>query len=254
MSPILCWRAIGRIGRDVLAGILWIQQFCKDVAVMHFGTAYLIATDQLVFHIRRDMVLVAEEILPVFLGPAGVNIFLAMFVIIPVFGCFAFFYPLILFTAVALYRHSDNTGINDLSFLSPKAMIMEEGLKSSKQRFDHVGLGQVFTKPPDGCAVWNLAGGMKSKEAGEGVAVEDLKFQGFIGQTIQRLQNQDLEKQNAVKTLGPGIGFSFLFPSLVDNRPENFPINDFDNLGQWITGPYRCDEDVYQNREIQAVS
>ncbi len=86
---------IRRIGPDISAGIPWIQEFFKDVAVMDFGTAYFVSTDQLVFHIRRDMVLVTEEVLPVFLRPTSINIFLATFVISPVFGYFAFFYQVL---------------------------------------------------------------------------------------------------------------------------------------------------------------
>jgi hypothetical protein len=90
-------------------------------------------------------------------------------------------------------------------------MITEKGFKPGNQCFNDTGSGQVFAKPPDGGTVRNLAGGMKTKETGERVAVEDLKFQGFVGQPILRLQNQGLEKQNAVKALGPGVGFSFFF-------------------------------------------
>ena len=127
-------RTIRRIGPDIPAGILWIKQLFKDIAVMHFGAAYFVAPYQLVFHIRGDMVLVAEEALPVFLRPAGRNIFLAAFVLIPVFGLFPFFYLLILVAAIALYRHSNNTGINDLSFLSPENGLVDgQPLMQSKR-------------------------------------------------------------------------------------------------------------------------
>ena len=188
------------------------KQLFKDIAIMHFGAAYFVAPYQLVFHIRGDMVLVAEEALPVFLRPAGINIFLAAFVLIPVFGFFPFFYLLILVAAIALYRHSNNTGINDLSFLSPEPMIVQKALKAGKQRLNDTGLGQIFTKPPYGCTVRNLAGGMKTKKAGERVVVEDLKFQGFIRQSIQRLQDQCFEKQNCYQSLWPRNWIFFLFP------------------------------------------
>ena len=63
LQPVdLLLRAIGRISPDISAGILRIKQFFKHVAVMHFRTAHRITTDQLVFHISRDMVFVAKEI------------------------------------------------------------------------------------------------------------------------------------------------------------------------------------------------
>jgi len=58
---------------------------------MHFGTAYSVAADQLVFHICGDVVLIAEKVSPVFLRPSDINIFLAAFVLAPVFRFFLFF-------------------------------------------------------------------------------------------------------------------------------------------------------------------
>lgn len=77
---------------------------------------------RIVFHIRRNMVLVVKEIPAVLLGPAGIVTFLAALVIAPVFWFAPSLDLLIFHTAVALDRYSDNVGINYLSFLRPETL------------------------------------------------------------------------------------------------------------------------------------
>ena len=64
LYPLL--RAIDRIGPDIAAGVVRVKQFFKHVAVVNLSSTDRVMTDQLVFHIRRNMVLVTKKFLPFF--------------------------------------------------------------------------------------------------------------------------------------------------------------------------------------------
>ncbi len=173
-------RAIRRISPDIPAAVVWIQQFFKDIAVMNIGAGHRILPDELVGHINRYMILVSEKALVVLFGPAGIGIFLAFFVFAPSFRLVTVFDLLVFLAAVALYRNPYNRGIDYLSFLRTIAVFTEIIVKGSKKLGNLARSCQIFTKTPDGCCVWNLAGGMETKKPGKRVSVKNLIFQSVI--------------------------------------------------------------------------
>src|SRR3989339_249649 len=227
-------RSVCRIRPHLTTGIVRIKQFVKHVAVVHFGAGYMKTPDQFVLHIHRNMVLVAEKTLAVLLGPASFRVFLTLFILAPSFRLLTDLDLTILLSAIALHWNPDNAGINNLPFLRPKPLLEEKLIKQGKQSANHIRLGQVLPESPKSGSVWHLAGCMKSKETGKGVAVKNLKLHGFIGQIVQRLQDERLKQQDNIKALGPGRRLSFLFSGLFKHGPEYFPINGLVNLRQRI--------------------
>src|SRR4030042_1181118 len=79
-----------------------IKNLFKYPAVMHRRICYIIIPNQLVFDISAYMILIAKKRLAVLLGPAGIGILLAVFIVAPVLGNFAAFDLLVFLTAVTL--------------------------------------------------------------------------------------------------------------------------------------------------------
>ena len=68
---------ICRICPDISAGIAWIKQFGKDLAVMDTCISHFVAANKLVPDINADMVLIAKERFTILLRPAGIGVFLS---------------------------------------------------------------------------------------------------------------------------------------------------------------------------------
>ena len=97
-------RTVGRVRSHIPTAIVGIEQFLKDVTVMYIGAGYNIILDKFVFHIYRDVVLVAVESFVCFRSPAGIGIFLSRLVFAPTLWFRAFINLLVYITAVTLNR------------------------------------------------------------------------------------------------------------------------------------------------------
>jgi hypothetical protein len=225
---------IRRIRPDVLAGIVGKDRF-KHVAVMHSRISNGIASDKFVLDINRYVIFVTEKCLAILLGPAGVNILTSAFILWPIFGDFALFYPVIFFAAVTLLGYVDNTGINNLALHGQKSMFAKVEVKSIEQLFNNSFHNQVFPESPDCCGIRNLATNVQSKKTPEGVPVKYLELCRIIGKVVQRLKNQDFEKQNSVVAFGSYIGLPLLATNLFEFWAKNLPVNSFIYLGKRIS-------------------
>src|SRR5437762_482288 len=83
---------------------------------MHRRIGHLIASDQLVLGVRIHVVLVAKKALAMLLRPAGVAVLLAQLggLLLPVRRRPTGLHGFVLVTAIALFRHRHNRGINHL--------------------------------------------------------------------------------------------------------------------------------------------
>ena len=70
-------RTVSAVGEDLHASILHVQQGFQTLAVMHRGIGHDVLVNQLMALVHIDVVLVAKIALAIFLGPAGMGIFLA---------------------------------------------------------------------------------------------------------------------------------------------------------------------------------
>ena len=68
--------AICRICPNVFTTVIGIKKFFENIAVMHVGPGHGVLSDKFVFHINRNMVLIAEEIFFILSCPASISIFL----------------------------------------------------------------------------------------------------------------------------------------------------------------------------------
>ena len=95
------------------------------------------------------MVFVPKETLAVLLGPTGIGILLAFLVFLPAVRLLAGLELLVLLTTVALDRHANDTGIDNLSFLGTEALFAQKLVELGKQRINDTGLGQIFPESPN---------------------------------------------------------------------------------------------------------
>ena len=103
-------RPISRVSPHILAAVVFIKQFFKDIAVMNRSRRYFIAANKFVLNINVNMILIAEMIYAILLHPACIGVFLAFLVIIPIFGDIAILDGFILISGVTLLWNRYNAG------------------------------------------------------------------------------------------------------------------------------------------------
>ena len=110
-------RAIGAVGKHIGRGVAVGQKRVKRLTVVHRCIGHLVAPDQLVPGVHIHMVLVAKVAVAVLLRPAGVAVLLAQLggVLLPVCRCLASLHGFVLVSAIALFRHRHDRGINHLT-------------------------------------------------------------------------------------------------------------------------------------------
>src|ERR1035437_2894883 len=86
---------------------------------MNLGCCNLVFGDDFTTLIYFDMIFVPVMVLSVFSCPTGISIFLPEFIwfLFPVFRYLPIFYLAIFITGIALFRNSNNTGINNRTII-----------------------------------------------------------------------------------------------------------------------------------------
>ena len=232
-------RSIGRIRPHVLARVAG-KDLLKHLAIMLGRVRHRIASDQLVLHLHRDVVLIAVKGFTVFLGLSHVHVFLSSLVLRSVFRDFACFYPGVFFPAVASLGHVHDTGVDNLPLHGHETVGPEVCVEGRKQLLHDAGLDEVFAKTPDRGGIRDFLADVQTEKTPEGVPVEDLKFGRVVRQVIQRLQNENFEQQDGIVPLRTNIGLPVFVPSLpnfgfpkTQNYPSSFFIRDFSHCAGW---------------------
>ena len=213
-------RSISRIRPDVLARIVG-KELLEHIAVVQGRIRHRIASNQLVLHIHRNVVLVSVKRLAVFLGPARIHIFSSPLVLGPVLRDVALFDPGIFLPAVALLGYVDDAGIHDLPFHRHETVGPEVGIEGRKQILHDAGLDEVFPKTPDGGGVGNFLADVQTKKAPKRMPVENLKLDRVIRQVVQRLQDKNFEQQDDVVPLWADSGLPALVSGLFKGRTKH---------------------------------
>ena len=212
-------RSIGRIRPDVLARVVG-KKLLEHIAVVQGRIRHGIASNQLVLHIHRDVVLVPVKGRAVLLGPACVHVLSSPLVLRPVFRNLACFDSGIFLPAVPLFGDVDDSGVHDLPFHRHETIGSEVRIEGGKQLLHNTGLDEVFPKTPDGGGIRNLLTDMQPKKAPKRMSVENLKLGGVIRQVVQRLQDKNLEQQNDIVPLGTNTGLPAFVSGLFKCRTE----------------------------------
>ncbi len=226
-------RSIGRIRPYVLARIVG-KELLEYIAVVQGRIGHDIASNQLVLHIHRDVVLVAVKRLAVLLGPARIHILSSPLVLWPVLRDITLFDPGIFLPAVPLLGYAHDAGIHDLPFHRHETVVPKVRIEGRKQLLYDAGLDEVFPKTPDGGGVGDLLADVQTKKATKGVPVENVKLGRVIRQIVQRLQDKNLEQQDDIVPLGTNCGLPTLVPGLFKRRAKHLPVDRLVDLGKRV--------------------
>jgi len=113
-------RPVGAVRPYIRGGVIRIQDIIQNLTVVHRGGGHPITPHQLVAAVHIHMVLVAVVVLTVLLGPPSVGILLGTLgrMLLPALRRLAGLDPRVLVTAVALFRDSDDRGVDDLAAIA----------------------------------------------------------------------------------------------------------------------------------------
>jgi len=102
---------------------------------------------------------------------------------------------LVLFAAVALDRHRDDSGIDDRPLLGLVALRGQIVAEAIEQDLHQLQFLEPLAKLPHGGGVGNLVLDAQTEEARKGESVADLVLHLLVSQVIECLQDQRLEHQ-----------------------------------------------------------
>ncbi|SJM34849.1 hypothetical protein BQ8482_530019 [Mesorhizobium delmotii] len=97
-------------------------------------------------------------------------------------------------------------------------------------------LREVLPKQQDRLGVVNVVAEPQPEEAHEGKPVLDLELGLIVRETVERLQNQDLEHHHRIKGRPTAFGAIGALQRLGQRFPENLPRHHRVQLLQWIAG------------------
>ena len=100
----------------------------------------------------------------------------------PDFGSFSLFDLLVLLTSIALTRHLDNAGINNLAGFGENALIIQRLIESIEESFDHLFLNQGLTELPNRLAIGYAVAGFQTQKPFETQSIGDLVLHLVIRQ------------------------------------------------------------------------
>ncbi len=192
-------RTIRRVRPDVSTTFIFIQKSLKDLTVVDRGRRDLIGTNQFMFHVHVDVILVAVVVLAILLGPASIGILLPLLMLAPILRNVALLNSLVLFATISLPGNRNDTGIHNLAFAGRKPMFTKKHIKLPKRFFNQSCFSQLLPKQPDGLGVWDGVPQRQAQKPHKRQTVPNLKFRLLVGKIIQRLQNQNLKHQHDVK-------------------------------------------------------
>ena len=141
----------------------------------------------------------------------------------------------VLFPAVALNRHPDNTRVDDRPLLRTKTILAQKLAKAVKQFLHHLSLGQVLSEKPDGGGIGHLAGSVQTEKTGKRVTVKDLELNCRVGEIVERLKDQHLEQEHNIIAFGTGRGLLLLRSRLLQDGSKLLPVKGFVQFVQWVT-------------------
>ena len=106
-----------------------------------------------------DVVLEAKVVLPAFLCPACIDVLLRQFgrALAPVNGYSILLDDGVVFAAVALDRHGNESGVDDLSALEFNTEVSQRLTQAIKQGFGQLVCLEGFSKCPDGAGIGYVA-------------------------------------------------------------------------------------------------
>ena len=218
---------VGAVGEHGL--VFLIEEFFKDLAVMHMRRCGGGFDDELGFQVGLHMVLPAVVGLVVFLRPAGFAVLLPPHgrVGIELLGPPALFDALVLLAGVSLARGFGEAGVDDATFAGDVALGFElevEGLEEFAAALASTFFESLL-EVPDRLGVGDHIADAQAEEAFKTRAVKDLLLGGVVAEPVELLQHENLEHEHGVEgrlaTFAPvagGVAGEFF-----EQRAEIFP-------------------------------
>lgn len=219
---------IGAVAVQRLAHILFFEQRFQLLGIVVAGWSHHPVVDEFGAFIDLDMVFVAIETGVVFLQPPGVNVFLAKLVglLFPGFRRLACLDLRVFLAVVALARHFDNGGIDQLSVFGKDAVLVKRLIEPEKQHLDKFFLNQRFPEFPDRFAVRNFVAGFQSQKALEAQPVGNLVLRLIVGKVVQALKNEKFEHHQPVEWRAAHVlAVGWLAESYFENGSKKLPVD-----------------------------
>lgn len=162
---------VGAVDPDLRVAILHVDYHVEDLVILDTGRRGRSGVDIFVLAIHTDVVLAAVVSFTVLYGPARIGVFLPTLVLRPFLGHLATLNLPVLVAAIAWNRYLDDTSVNDMPLLGQVAQGFNYEGEAVEKGFNQL----EFVEPHS-----------------------DLMFHHFVGQIIDRLQDQDHEHRQRI--------------------------------------------------------
>src|SRR5277367_1524770 len=134
----LLFGTVGAVSPGLLAIVIGIKNAVQFLTVMDAGIRHFVVPDQLVRAVHVNVVFVAIIGRAVLLGPSRVRVLMRFLLLAPIGGNFTLFDRIVVVTTVALARHLDKGGVNDLTAAGLKPARIKHRVKLRKQLLDRL--------------------------------------------------------------------------------------------------------------------
>ena len=125
--------------------------------------------------------------------------------------------------------------VNDLTAFELDAHLGQRLVKAIKQGVRQFVFPQCFAKSPYGARIGDVACKRHSQKAYERQAVCNLVLQAFVRQTIEPLQDEHFEHENATGWFASGVALAHLGVHAFKNGAKYLPVDNRVEPVQWVT-------------------
>lgn len=131
-------------------------------------------------------------------------------------------------------RRFDNRGIDDLSLLGQVALGFEHIGEAVEQALHQPEFLEPLAKQPHRLRIRHPVLDLQAQKAHEREPVPDLVLNLIVGQVVQRLQDQDLEHQQGIIGLAPGVGLALFLVHRLQHGDKLLPRDRTLQVLKWI--------------------
>lgn len=133
-----------------------------------------------------------------------------------------------------------------MSLAGDETALIKVGVEGAEKIFEHAGLGQFLAELANGVLVGNVVGIGNTEKPMEAAAIKNLELSLFVGQSVKRLQDQNLEHEHGTECGATSGSFRLRFWYAIKNRNEYIPTHDLVEIGKRVTHPVNLRHAVHR--------